>query len=213
MTDIGVPMPEERSTNVDLRASAAIVAHVAAAHAAEIVGVDPFFDEPEMSVRRLHRARGGPWVAQVFEPAQPFERVRGDGAVLTFLACQRILAEPVASARDQGLAVEVGRRGVLVTRGVSDRDPRIDRRRLEALGDQLGRIHAMDAGDDVHTSRTAGSLPTEDLATARSRLDAIADRLPPRYEPVYEALVEAIGHTDDCSDHRAPLDRATTRSG
>ncbi|MDY7105846.1 MAG: phosphotransferase [Actinomycetota bacterium] len=89
---------------------------------------------------------------------------------------------------------------MLVTRVVSDRDPRIDRRRLEALGDQLGRIHALDPGDDVHTSRAAGSLPVEDLAVARSRLDAVADRLPPGYEPVHEALVDAIARTDDCRD-------------
>jgi Ser/Thr protein kinase RdoA (MazF antagonist) len=140
-------------------------------------------------------------VARLFPPRRQRERVRGDGAVLRWVAQRGIPAERVVPTLEGEDAVALGEWSVLVTGFVAgapaDRSPATLRR----LGDALGRLHALppppEATLAAAVGRAGGATPANDLPFGRGCLERVAGRVPPHLAGEYAALRGALAATGD----------------
>jgi Ser/Thr protein kinase RdoA (MazF antagonist) len=173
------------------------------------VRLTPVYEEAEKAIYRADRRGGRPWVLRLFSPRRPLERVRGDAAVLRWVARHRLPAERVVAAADGTDVIEADGWGLLVTRFVAgvaaDRAPAT----LRQQGGILGRLHALGpsapsalpppagaAGASTLT-RAAGATPANDLPFGRACLARVAGRVPPPLVAQFEALDAALAATRD----------------
>jgi Ser/Thr protein kinase RdoA (MazF antagonist) len=178
-------------------------AHLEAHYGIEVRGIA----ELDAGVFRIDRADGPSWVARVFPPARPRDRLLGDADVLRLVQRHGIPAErcahpsPVSAYDDQG---------VLVTTFVDGTPGRNDPAALRGLGETLGALHTLPATG--RAARGAGSLhhwsaregpPAAELDAAQGWLRAVADRVPPAHAGLHEALSADI-HSADRLD-RLPM--------
>jgi Ser/Thr protein kinase RdoA (MazF antagonist) len=181
---------------------ARLAALLEARYGAAVAGLSPFYAEAQKAVYRVDRRDGPPWVLRLFGPDRPLERVRGDAAVLRWVARHGIPAERVVAPAGGGDVVEADGWGLLVTRfvagGPADRSPATLRR----LGEVLGRLHALPpppagAAGAPFLTRAAGATPANDLPFGHACLARVAGRVPPPDVARYEALRAALAATRD----------------
>jgi Ser/Thr protein kinase RdoA (MazF antagonist) len=161
-----------------------------------------FYDAPEKAVYRLDVDGAEPLVTRLFPASRPAERVAGDAAILRYLAAEGVPAEQVVVALDGSSWLQLGDRGLLVTRFIPGGPPDLTTEALEQMGALLGRLHALPApaAGDGHLARRAGSLPREDLAAARDWLASAEPDLPPQHRAFHDTLRHAVHATHDCED-------------
>ncbi len=177
-------------------------AHLEARYGVHVTGLTQL----DRGVYSASLADGRHWIARVFL-RRPLAQVEGDAAFLRYLAAQGYPAERCAD--DDPVSVLAGR-GVLVTEyieganigagaGVST---------LKALGDLLGRLHALPVGADpiaraagaLHHYAPDGAAPEGELLAASSWLDVIEDSAPQQSRAMYESLRERLANADTCHD-------------
>jgi Phosphotransferase enzyme family len=154
-------------------------AHLAGRWGVEVRSVMPL----EVGVTRVDLAGEAPWVARVFPPERPVERVEGDADEPALLAAAGIPAE--RPARPDPVSSLDGR-PVLVTTFVAGDAPPPDRGTLARLAGLLGRVHALPealgaaarAGGSLHHVPGYEGLPREDLALAAPLLDDARPAVP-----------------------------------
>lgn len=168
-------------------------------------------------VHRIDHANGTPWVARLFQPARPFERVEGDAGILKFLDDQDFPAERIVCAAPVS---ELLGHGVLVTgfvEGTMLQDIPVDldgsdagaaRDILQRSGDLLGRLMCLPIeggapareGGSWHSHAPFEGLPHEDMREAKRLLEGIAGTVPEAHRARYDSLAEQVDLADDCSD-------------
>jgi len=170
-------------------------------YGARVAGLRPFYEAPERAVYRVERADGPPWLLRVFGPPRAPERVRGDAAVLRWVAGHGIPAERVVAAAGGGDVLEADGRTLLVTRFVAGRRPDRSPETLCRLGEALGRLHALPpAPDDAPLlHRAGGATPANDLPFGRACLARVAGRVPPGDAARAAALESVLAATRDCA--------------
>jgi Ser/Thr protein kinase RdoA (MazF antagonist) len=103
---------------------------------------------------------------------------------------------------------------VLVTTFVPGSPARNDEATHRALGDLLGRLHALPVPAGGPVARPAGSLhhdprheggPGEDLASAAAHLAGVESRVPPAGRAAFEALRDDVAAADTCADLPAAI--------
>jgi Ser/Thr protein kinase RdoA (MazF antagonist) len=103
-----------------------------------------FYDAPEKAVYRLDVDGAEPLVTRLFPASRPAERVAGDAAILRYLAAEGVPAEQVVVALDGSSWLQLGDRGLLVTRFIPGGPPDLTTDALEQMGAGLGpRIAAL----------------------------------------------------------------------
>jgi methyltransferase (TIGR00027 family) len=164
--------------------------------------------ELDLGVYRVGRRDGPDWVARVFAADRPLAAAEGDAALLARLEQQEFPAERCAAA--EPVFTHEGQ-GVLVTRYVAG--PRADgsRATFGRLGGLLGQLHLLPV-DDVrrpgdHVRAGGGwhhlihqGSPAEEIAAARSGLEALAPGLPADQRPLLAALLAELDRADGCTD-------------
>ena len=181
--------------------------HLVSAYGIEARGTAALED----GVVRVDRADGPPWVARAFRAGRPVARAEGDAAVLGFVEAAGLPAERCAHPAP---VTEAGGRAVLVTTFVPGSPARNDDATRRALGDLLGRLHALPVPDGGPVARPAGSLhhdprhegaPGEDLASAAAHLAGVESRVPPAGRAAFEALRDDVAAADVCADLPAAI--------
>ncbi|MGC4106573.1 MAG: phosphotransferase [Thermomicrobiales bacterium] len=154
-------------------------------------------------VFRIDRADGEPWIARAFPPARPRSGVEGDAAILRFLERHGFPAERLAT--DDAVS-DLDGSTVLVTAFVASRPFTSVSDKLGAMGDLLGRLHALPLDETV--SRPGGASgedprheggPRQDLMAALAFLDAIDTRIPASERATFERLRDMVLTADDGS--------------
>jgi len=192
------------------------------AHLADVYGfrAERMFNLDE-GVVLLRRDDGPSWVARVFGPGRPEAAVRGDAAVLDWLAAVEYPAERCAAGEPVS---RLGDATVLVTEAVAA-VPRAQRRSaikdaggIRGLGALLGRLHTLErpeagagrpGGGAGWPSGGAGrpgggwhhmadGLPADELAVAESWLEDAEADASFRDLAHYSALAEALDFADAC---------------
>lgn len=160
-------------------------------------------EELDAGVLRIDRSDGPSWVARVFPASRPFERAAGDVAFLRFLEECGFPAE--RCAHPEPLSALDGQ-VVVLTEYLDGPRPSATRASLYALGDLIGRLHAL-PGRAGATDRPAGSLhhlgyegtPAEDLRLARAFLDDLEERAPAQHSRAHAVLRDLLAVADDCA--------------
>jgi len=176
-------------------------AHLAERWGVEVRSVTPL----DAGVARVDLAGDAPWVARVFPPERPVERVEGDAEVLALLAAAGIPAE--RPARTDPVSSLDGR-PVLVTTFVAGGAPPPGGGTLTRLADLLGRVHALPPapgaaarpGGSLHHVPGYEGLPREDLALAAALLDDARPAVPARARRTVDRLGDEVAAADDCGD-------------
>jgi Ser/Thr protein kinase RdoA (MazF antagonist) len=152
-------------------------------------------------VRSIYRVdhHGGAWVARIYPPERPRDRVDGDAHVLR--AIRQLAVEQLVETVDGRGSIHIGARGVVVTQFVEGCVARAQHAVLRRVGATLGALHAL--GTDL--DRRAGSLPREDLDLAQWCLQDVADDMPGVLRAPFEQLQQAVATTDDCESLPAGL--------
>ncbi len=152
-------------------------------------------------VFRIDRRDGDPWVARAFPPARPTAGVEGDAAILRFLERHDYPAERLAV--DDAVSDFEGS-SVLVTRFIEGTQLPDAAEKFAAMGDLLGRLHALPYEDSV--SRPGGAsgedpsregTPRQDLLAALSFLDAVDTKVAAADRERFERLRNKVRSTDD----------------
>ena len=163
--------------------------------------------ELDLGVYRIGRRDGPDWVARVFAPDRPLAAAEGDAALLRRLEQQEFPAERCAAP---GPVFRHEGQGVLVTRYVAGTRADGSRRTFGRLGGLLGGLHLLPgghprqpgdhlrAGGGWHHLVHQGS-PAEEIAAARSRLEASAPGLPADQQPLLAALLAELDRADGCA--------------
>lgn len=176
--------------------------HLATAYGIEVTGLAAL----DSGVFRVDRAGGPAWVARVFAADRPAARAEGDAAVLGFLEEAGFPAERCAHPSP---VTALDGRAVLVTTFVTGSTARSDDATRRALGDLLGRLHALPVPSTGPVARQAGSLhhhpgheggPDEDLASAAEYLASVDARVPAGGRAAFEALRDQVAAADPCTD-------------
>jgi methyltransferase (TIGR00027 family) len=164
--------------------------------------------ELDLGVYRVGRRDGPDWVARIFAPDRPLAAAEGDAALLARLEQQEFPAERCAAP--EPVFAHEGQ-GVLVTRYVAGTRADGSRQTFGRLGGLLGRLH-LTPGDHVRRPgdhlRAGGGwhhlihqgTPAEEIAAARSRLEALAPGLPADQRPLLAALLAELDRADGCAD-------------
>ena len=155
-------------------------------------------------VFRVDRGDGGPtWVARVL--SRPMQDVEDDVTILRFLERHDFPAERLAHL--EPTSVYDGQ-PVLVTEFVEGEPGEITAAHERALGDLLGRLHALPGGADL-VSRGGGAFghdplrygkPSEDLVAAAAFLAAVEHEVPADHRALFETLRERVAEADGCDD-------------
>lgn len=160
------------------------------------------YEHPQKAIYRAFRREGPAWVVRLFPPTRPLERVRGDAAVLRYVARYGVAAERVVPAADGADAVSCEGRAVLVTECIAGARPDRSPATLRRLGEWVGRLHALPPvpeGDPL-LRRRAGALPASDLPFGLQCLDRVADRVPLTRRAEYRALRATLLASRDGGD-------------
>ena len=157
--------------------------------------------ELDLGVYRVGRRDGPDWVARVFAADRPLVAAEGDAALLRRLEQQEFPAERCAA--QEAVFGHEGQ-GVLVTRYVAGTRADGSRPTFGRLGALLGRLHLLPgdhvrAGGGWHHLIHQGS-PAEEIAAARSRLEAAVPGLPADQRPLLAALLAELDRADGCAD-------------
>ena len=171
--------------------------------------------ELDLGVYRVGRRDGPDWVARVFAADRPLAAAEGDAALLARLEQQEFPAERCAAA--EPVFAHEGQ-GVLVTRYVAGTRADGSRATFGRLGGLLGQLHLLPV-DDVRrphdqVRRPGGHVhagggwhhlihqgsPAEEIAAARSGLEALAPGLPADQRPLLAALLAELDRADGCAD-------------
>lgn len=165
----------------------------------------PFFELPDRAVYRADTAAGEALVVRLFPATRPLDRIEGDAAVLRYAAAAGIPAEQHVAAADGRASVQLGGRGLMVTRHVAGGRPDRDEEGLRQMGEIAGRLSSLlPAPGDVQLNRRAGSLPREDLAQGRAWLDRVR-AVPGGRRDEVEVIGRALDGTSDCESLPAAL--------
>jgi Ser/Thr protein kinase RdoA (MazF antagonist) len=156
-------------------------------------------------VLRVDREGGPSWVARVFGPARPVERVRGDAEILRMLEdrdhpAERCAVDDPVSTHDD--------RAIVVTEFVTGRAPTVSPRALCELGSLLGRLHALDdltgaalrGAGSWHGDPAHEGLPSEDINGALAMLDEVSDRVAGPHRRRFDDLRDEVANADPCDD-------------
>jgi Ser/Thr protein kinase RdoA (MazF antagonist) len=180
---------------------AKLVAHLEAAHGRHVWALQKL----DAGVYRVDWQEGGTWVARLFSAFRPLADVEGDATVLRFLEEAGYPAERCTGERP---VTSLGRRGLLVTGFVEGTPPAPGPRTAAALGDLLGRLHALQPGPrswraagSLHHWSPAGGPPAADLAAARSWLADVEEKglVTGESRAMHEDLVERVEACDDAA--------------
>lgn len=150
----------------------------------------------DVGVLRVEREDGPAWIARLFPPARPVEAVHGDARILRYLAEVGFPAEQVATPG--AVSVHEGQ-GLLVTELVAATPPPPDVEIFRALGDLLGRLHAL-APPPAVAARPGGAwhhlVPqgglADEMAAILSLLDEAEPRVPAARRGDYEAVRDQL---------------------
>lgn len=146
---------------------------------------------------------GRRWVTRVFPQTRPLACAENDAAVLRSLAGQGFPAERLADAAPVS---SLAGRGILVTEYVDGTTPDADSATLQAAGALLAQVHCLplavspseaEAGA-LHHYVHAGGGPRDELASATSWLNVIAERVPVRLRAPLDALYRQLAEADTC---------------
>jgi Ser/Thr protein kinase RdoA (MazF antagonist) len=174
-------------------------------HLRDHYGIDPVavtrLSVHKTYVFRVDRRDGEPWIARAFPPARPRVGVEGDAAILRYLERQDYPAERVAV---EDAVSDVDGSAVLVTRFVPGPPLPDGVGKFAAMGDLLGRLHALPyeesasrpggaSGEDPHREGT----PRQDLLAALAFLDAVDTRVAAAERDRFERLRDAVRAADD----------------
>ncbi len=157
--------------------------------------------ELDLGVYRVGRRDGPDWVARVFAADRPIAAAEGDAALLRRLEQGEFPAERCAA--QEPVSAHEGQ-GVLVTRYLEGTRADGSRRTCGQLGNLLGRLHTLPSdrvrdGGGWHHLVHQGS-PADEIAAARSLLDAAAPGLPADQRPLLAALRAELDRADGCAD-------------
>ena len=181
------------------------VAERLVAHLRDRYGIDPV-GAAKLSVHktyvfRIDRKDGSPWVARAFPPARPRAGAEGAAAILRFLEQQDFPAERLAV--DDAVS-DLDGSAVLVTRFVEGVQLPDGPAKFAAMGELLGRLHALRYDDSV--SRPGGAsgedpsregTPRQDLLAALSFLDAVDTKVAAGERERFEQLRDQVRSADD----------------
>ena len=162
------------------------------------------FDGDHPGTFRVDRPDGPAWAARVFSSsARKIERIEGDAEILRFFEVHDLPAERCAHAEPVSL---LDGRGVFVTEWVEGERAGGDVATFRALGDVLGRLHALPPADGA-MARDGGAFdhdpayegrPSGDLAAALNFLDVVKDRVAREGRARYDAFRKRIEKADTC---------------
>lgn len=178
----------------------ALPAHLAQRYGIQVAAVTRL----DAGVFRVDRRDGPPWVARAHLTSRPLDRAVADAEVLAFLQQRHFPAERPAHAEPVS---ELAGRAVLVTEFVPGGSWAGTAAAWRALGDYLGRLHALPAGDGL-PRRPAGSLhhlpdfegaAGQDVAAASALLADLDGRVPPERKRAHDTLLALLPNADDCA--------------
>jgi Ser/Thr protein kinase RdoA (MazF antagonist) len=156
----------------------------------------------DAGVLKIEQHSGPAWVARMFVIGRPVERAEGDAGALRFLERCRFPAERCAHPEPVS---SLDGRTVLVTEFVEGRAWQGSPATRRALGEMLGRLHALPT-EPGPAARPAGSLhhlpdfeghPGQDLAAAAALLGDLDGRVSAEHERIYESLKGLLPKGDD----------------
>ena len=159
----------------------------------------------DAGVYKVEQHEGPTWVARLFVVGRSVARAEGDAEVLRFLQRRGFPAERCAHPEPVS---SLDGRAVLVTEHVEGRAWPQSPAARRALGDMLGRLHALPT-EPGPTERPAGSLhhlpayegyPSQDLAAAAALLADLEGRVPAEHQRTYESLQGLLPKADDGRD-------------
>jgi Ser/Thr protein kinase RdoA (MazF antagonist) len=183
-----------------------LLAHLRDHHGIDAVAATPVSRHND-HVFRIDRGDGEPWIARVFPPTRPQPNVEGDATILGFLESQGYPAERLAT-KDAVSTFDGS--SVLVTRFVAGHllpSPAVGSEGTEKfaiMGDLLGRLHALPAGEsDIRPGGASGEDPThegaprQDLLAALAFLDAVDTKVAVPARERFDQLREQVRSADD----------------
>jgi Ser/Thr protein kinase RdoA (MazF antagonist) len=191
-------------------------AHLEARYGIRITSLAPIDDDPRTRPRDswpghyastlyVERADGPPWIARIFSSAADrVSRVQGDAEVLRFLARHDFPAERIA--HPEPVSVFDGS-GVIVTEFIEGGRPTAGPPAVAfELGQLLGRLHTLPAGDGAPTrdggaEETDGGFhvgrPKQDLVAAMGFLVSVEEKVAPEARETFEWLRDLVESADD----------------
>ena len=152
-------------------------------------------EHEDKAVFRVGHA-GPDWLMRWFPVSRPQERVDGDAEVLRTL--RHLPVERLVETVDGRGSVVIGGRGVIMTEFLVGARATNSPSVLETVAATLGEVATTTVDRGSMVARRAGSLPAEDLASARRWLDDIADQVPPELGAVFARLSGGVAGTCDC---------------
>ncbi|MGH2551786.1 MAG: phosphotransferase enzyme family protein, partial [Thermomicrobiales bacterium] len=137
---------------------------------------------------------------RVFANDRPMDRVRGDAAILEYLALRGVPCEHLVTTTDGSGCVDLDGRGVIVTQFVEGVRPSRSPSSMRRLGEALGQINAAPAvgADRLFLGRRAGAIPREDLDYGMAQLSRVEDRVPADARELLETFQAQLEATNDC---------------
>ncbi len=151
-------------------------------------------------VFRVDHSGGDPWVARVYPPDRPRDRVEGDAAILRFLERNGYPAERLAV---EDAVSELDGASVLVTGFVVGGEHPDDAEKIAMMGDLLGRLHALGLDETVH--RPGGAVgddprgegrPRQDLLGAMALLDEVEGAVVGASRDLFDRLRDQVRSAD-----------------
>ena len=173
----------------DAAVVAEALARVFGSGPARLVAIHPGY------VYRVERD-GRPWVVRWFPRERPVERVAGDAEVLH--AVRNLPVEQLVETIDGDRFVVLDGRGVLVTEFIHG--PTADTRptTVGELAWTLAAVSQVTVAPASVVARRAGSLPAEDLASARRWLAEIEHAVPTDLRAAFSDLRRDVDQTNAC---------------
>jgi methyltransferase (TIGR00027 family) len=155
----------------------------------------------DVGVHRADLRDGRRWIARVFAASRPFDAAQAETSVLRFLAEAGFPAE--RCAHPEPVSAHHGQ-AVVVTEHVTGKTPPASQATFRALGDLLGRLHALTPASGL-ALRPGGAWhhlahggPREEIVAATALLDDAGPRVPASRQAQFAALREELVHADAC---------------
>ena len=179
---------------------ARVQAHIESTYGVDVARVS-LAGQHAKNVFRITRPGAPSWIARVFPAARPMGRVRGDAAIVGFLASRGYPAERLAV---DAPVSEFDRQGVILTELVPGGPLPGGSPTIGVLADLIGRLHALpsepavdrDGGAFGHDTAREGR-PLQDRAAAMTFLNVIDESVAAGSRELYDSLVSRILAADD----------------